>query len=184
MSTVAVRLGGPKPEGTWWAFPSAPQVEAGMRYDANGFNLDSSTREAQVPARQQLQPRSLTLPLTRYFCRAIPMCHRACAGCACWIQEQDSNLHRNVQSVASYLRRSWNGGGAAILRVRISVSIGGDRPLSLGRHGRACPAWPGHPRLACRNKVGKTWMPASAFPRVRSRPQVCLRAFSARLDRH
>ena len=53
MSTVAARLGGPKREDTWWAFRSAlSKLKAGMRYDANGFNLDSSIREAQIPVRQ------------------------------------------------------------------------------------------------------------------------------------
>ena len=53
MSTVAARLGGPAPEDTWWAFPSAlRRLKAGTRYYANGFNLDRSIREAQVPVRQ------------------------------------------------------------------------------------------------------------------------------------
>jgi hypothetical protein len=53
MSTVAVRLGGPDPQSTWWAFPSAlRKLKAGTQYYANGFNLDRSIREAQVPARQ------------------------------------------------------------------------------------------------------------------------------------
>jgi hypothetical protein len=53
MSTVAVRLGGPERENTWWAFPSAlRKLKTGMRYYANGFNLDRSIREAQVPVRQ------------------------------------------------------------------------------------------------------------------------------------
>ena len=53
MSTVAVRLGGPQREDTWWAFPSAlRKLKTGMRYYANGFNLDRSIREAQVPVRR------------------------------------------------------------------------------------------------------------------------------------
>jgi hypothetical protein len=53
MSTVAVRLGGSEPQDTWWAFPSAlRKLKTGMRYDANGFNLDRSIREAQAPVRQ------------------------------------------------------------------------------------------------------------------------------------
>jgi hypothetical protein len=53
MSTVAVRLGGPDRQDTWWAFPSAlRKLKTGTRYYANGFNLDRSIREAQVPARQ------------------------------------------------------------------------------------------------------------------------------------
>ncbi len=53
MSTVAVRLGGSQPQDTWWAFPSAlRKLKTGMRYYANGFNLDRSIREAQVPVRQ------------------------------------------------------------------------------------------------------------------------------------
>jgi hypothetical protein len=53
MSTVAVRLGGSDPQDTWWAFPSAlRKLKSGMRYNANGFNLDRSIREAQVPGRQ------------------------------------------------------------------------------------------------------------------------------------
>ena len=50
MSTVAARLEGPNPQTTWWAFPSAlRKLKTGMRYYANGFNLDRSIREAQVP---------------------------------------------------------------------------------------------------------------------------------------
>ena len=53
MNTVAVRLGGPDPQDTWWAFPSAlRKLKTGMQYYANGFNLDRSIREAQVPVRQ------------------------------------------------------------------------------------------------------------------------------------
>jgi hypothetical protein len=53
MSTVAVRLGGSQAQDTWWAFPSAlRKLKTGMRYNANGFNLDRSIREAQVPMRQ------------------------------------------------------------------------------------------------------------------------------------
>ena len=53
MSTVAARLGGSDPLDTWWAFPSAlRKLKSGMRYNANGFNLDRSIRDAQVPVRQ------------------------------------------------------------------------------------------------------------------------------------
>ena len=53
MSTVAVRLGGSEPQDTWWAFPSAlRKLKTGMRYYANGYNLDRSIRDAQIPARQ------------------------------------------------------------------------------------------------------------------------------------
>jgi hypothetical protein len=53
MSTVAVRLGGPDRGDTWWAFPSAlRKLKAGTQYYANGYNLDRSIRDAQVPARQ------------------------------------------------------------------------------------------------------------------------------------
>jgi hypothetical protein len=53
MSTVAVRLGGSEPQDTWWAFPSAlRKLKTGMRYYANGFDLDRSIREAQAPVRQ------------------------------------------------------------------------------------------------------------------------------------
>jgi hypothetical protein len=50
MSTVAVQLGGPRLEDTWWAFPSAlRKLKTGMRYYANGYNLDSFIRDAQIP---------------------------------------------------------------------------------------------------------------------------------------
>ena len=53
MSTVAVRLGGSQAQDAWWAFPSAlGKLKTGMRYYANGFNLDRSIREAQVPVRR------------------------------------------------------------------------------------------------------------------------------------
>jgi len=53
MSTVAARLGNPDYQETWWAFPSAlRKLKTGMPYYANGFNLDRSIRQAQVPARR------------------------------------------------------------------------------------------------------------------------------------
>jgi len=51
MSTVAARLQGF--EHTWWAFPSAlRKLKTGMRYHANGFDLDRSIRDAQIPGRR------------------------------------------------------------------------------------------------------------------------------------
>jgi hypothetical protein len=53
MSTVAARLEASHGQETWWAFPSAlRKLKTGMRYYANGLDLDRSIREAQAPVRQ------------------------------------------------------------------------------------------------------------------------------------
>jgi hypothetical protein len=53
MSTVAARLVSAQGQQTWWAFPSAlRKLKTGMRYYANGFDLDRSIQEARLPMRQ------------------------------------------------------------------------------------------------------------------------------------